>query len=186
MIDEQNEILDETAEDAAVKEAETKKKQMKKKDETKKRSDELAEKVAALEKELAEKDDRYLRLAAEYDNYRRRSTQERAGVYTEALADTVKSILPILDDLERAGGYTEADKVAEGLTIIARSAATALSKLGVEAFGEVGEAFNADFHNAVLHVDDDAFGECVVAEVLQKGYKKGDKILRYAMVKVAN
>lgn len=186
MTDEKNEVQNEAVKDEVAAESEAPKKETKKKDESKKKSDELKEKIEALEKELAEKDDRYLRLAAEYDNYRRRSTQERAGIYTEALADAVKSILPILDDLERAGGYTEADKVAEGLTIITKSAAAALSKLGVEVFGEVGEAFNADFHNAVLHVDDDAFGECVVAEVLQKGYKKGDKILRYAMVKVAN
>lgn len=142
--------------------------------------------LEALKKELAEKDDRYLRVAAEYDNYRRRSSQERLSTYTEAVADAVKSILPILDDLERAGGYTEAEKVAEGLQIIAKSAAAALAKLGVEAFGEAGEVFNADFHNAVMHIEDEAFGEGIVAEVLQKGYKKGDKILRYAMVKVAN
>lgn len=148
--------------------------------------DPVKEELAALKKELAEKDDRYLRLAAEYDNYRRRSSQERLSTYTEAVADAVKSILPVLDDLERAGGYTEAEKVAEGLQIIAKSAQAALSKLGVETFGEAGEVFNADFHNAVMHVEDDTLGESVVAEVLQKGYKKGDKILRYAMVKVAN
>ena len=148
--------------------------------------DPLKKELDALKKELAEKDDRYLRLAAEYDNYRRRSSQERLTTYTEAVADAVKSILPILDDLERAGGYTEAEKVAEGLQIIAKSAQAALSKLGVEPFGEAGEAFNADFHNAVMHIEDDTLGESVVAEVLQKGYKKGDKILRYAMVKVAN
>ena len=148
--------------------------------------DPLKKELDALKKELAEKDDRYLRLAAEYDNYRRRSSQERLTTYTEAVADAVKSILPILDDLERAGGYTEAEKVAEGLQIIAKSAQAALSKLGVEAFGEAGETFNADFHNAVMHIEDDTLGESVVAEVLQKGYKKGDKILRYAMVKVAN
>ena len=148
--------------------------------------DPLKKELDALKKELAEKDDRYLRLAAEYDNYRRRSSQERLTTYTEAVADAVKNILPILDDLERAGGYTEAEKVAEGLQIIAKSAQAALSKLGVEPFGEAGEAFNADFHNAVMHIEDDTLGESVVAEVLQKGYKKGDKILRYAMVKVAN
>ena len=148
--------------------------------------DPLKKELDALKKELAEKDDRYLRLAAEYDNYRRRSSQERLTTYTEAVADAVKSILPILDDLERAGGYTEAEKVAEGLQIIAKSAQAALSKLGVEPFGEAGEAFNADFHNAVMHIEDDTLGESVVSEVLQKGYKKGDKILRYAMVKVAN
>ena len=150
------------------------------------KEDPVATELEALKKELAEKDDRYLRLAAEYDNYRRRSSQERLSTYTEAVADAVKSILPILDDLERAGGYTEAEKVAEGLQIIAKSAQAALAKLGVEAFGEAGEAFNADFHNAVMHVEDETLGESIVAEVLQKGYKKGDKILRYAMVKVAN
>ncbi len=152
----------------------------------KKKEKELTEKIEALEKTIAEKDDKYLRLAAEYDNFRRRSSQERTAVYGEALCDAVKNLLPILDDLERAAAYSGAEEVAEGLKIVSRSAETALEKLGVTAFGESGDAFDANLHNAVMHVDDESLGEGVITDVFQKGYKKGDKIIRYAMVKVAN
>ncbi len=135
---------------------------------------------------LAEKEDKYLRLAAEYENFRRRTTQERTSIYTEAVGDAVKTLLPVLDDLERAAGYTEADKVAEGLQIIAKSAAAALSKLDVSSFGEPGDVFDPAMHNAVMHDEDPTKGESVITDVFQKGYKKGDKIIRYAMVKVVN
>ena len=95
-------------------------------------------------------------------------------------------MLPILDNLERAALYTDAAGVAEGLAITARSAAEALSSLGVEVFGKEGESFDPNLHNAVMHVEDDGRGEGEITAVHQKGYKKGDRILRYAMVTVAN
>lgn len=147
---------------------------------------ELEEKLAAAEKSLAEKDDKYLRLAAEYDNFRRRTAQERNGIYADAVSDAVKELLPVLDDLERAALYTDAEKVSEGLAIIAKSAAAAMQKLGVTAFGESGENFDPALHNAVMHAEDENLGENVITDVFQKGYKKGDKIIRHAMVKVAN
>ncbi len=171
-----------TAEETAAKAPDAEKKKPKKKDKEK----ELSERISALEKELSEKDDKYLRLAAEYDNFRRRSAQERSAVYGEALSDAVKNLLPILDDIERASAFSAAAEVAEGLQMVARTAAAALEKLGVTAFGEAGESFDAAFHNAVMHTEDESLGENVITDVFQRGYKKGDKIIRYAMVKVAN
>ena len=145
----------------------------------------LVAKVAALEAELKEKDDRYLRMAAEYDNYRRRSRDEKAATYDAAMADTVSSLLPILDNLERAAMYEDGDKVKEGLRMIEKSVADALASIGVCAYGAPGETFDPNVHNAVMHVDDETLGEGEIVEVFQKGYKKGDKIIRFAMVKSA-
>ena len=147
---------------------------------------ELLAEIEKLQAEIKEKDDKYLRMAAEYDNFRRRSREEKDGVYDNALSDTVKEILPIVDNLERAHGFEDAEKVKEGLIMIAKTASDVLTKLGVEEFGKVGETFDPNLHNAVLHVDDDSFGEGEIVEVFQKGYKKGKHIIRFAMVKTAN
>ena len=146
----------------------------------------LRAKVEALEAEIKEKDDRYLRMAAEYDNYRRRSRDEKAATYDAALADTVSSLLPILDNLERAAMYEDGDKIKEGLRMIEKSVADALASIGVSAYGAPGETFDPNVHNAVMHIEDETLGEGEIVEVFQKGYKKGDKIIRFAMVKSAN
>ena len=144
------------------------------------------ERIAALEAELKQKDDKYLRMAAEYDNFRRRSREEKAAVYADALADTVNELLPIIDNLERAALYDDGEKVKEGLMITAKSVTAALENLGVETVGAVGETFDPNLHNAVFHVEDESLGEGEIVEVFQKGYKKGNKIIRFAMVKTAN
>ena len=158
-----------------------------------KKSCELNERITALEGEIErlgceakEKDDKYLRLAAEYDNFRRRSREEREGVYENALADTVGALLPIIDNLDRATKAMGEDKVNDGLVMINKSVGEVLNSLGVEAFGEVGESFDPNLHNAVMHEDNDELGEGVITDVFQKGYKKGKKIIRFAMVKTAN
>lgn len=135
---------------------------------------------------LAEEKDKYLRLAAEYDNFRRRSQKEKEGIYTDAIVDAVKEILPFFDNLERAGQFKEAEKVAEGLAMMAKMSDGMLEKLGVVRFGTVGEKFDAAWHNAVMHVDDDTYGENEITDVFQVGYRRGDKVIRFAMVKVAN
>ena len=142
--------------------------------------------LAAAEAASAEAADKHLRLAAEYDNFRRRAAAERTAAYTDGLEGALEKLLPILDNLERAAMYHEADKVAEGLSLIAKAASEALAALSVETFGEVGEAFDPNLHNAVMHIEDESLGEGVIGAVHQKGYKKGDRILRYAMVTVAN
>ena len=146
----------------------------------------LTEQIAALEAALAEANDKHLRMAAEYDNFRRRSREEKDGIYDTALADTVGELLPIIDNLERAEGFDDAEKVKEGLVMIAKTTSSVFEKLGVEVFGAPGDTFDPNIHNAVLHVEDENAGEGEIIEVFQKGYKKGKHIIRFAMVKVAN
>ena len=102
------------------------------------------------------------------------------------MADAVKELLPIIDNLERAASFTEGEKVLEGLIMTAKATISVFEKLGVEEFGKVGETFDPNIHNAILHVDDDSFGEGEIVEVFQKGYRKGKHIIRFAMVKTAN
>lgn len=149
--------------------------------------------VEKLEKELQEaKDavsaaqDKYLRLAAEYDNFRKRSVKEREGIYNDAAADCIKELLPVIDNLQRATEYTAPDKVAEGLAMILGSLPAVFEKMQITPFGAPGETFDPNIHNAVMHVEDEEHGESEIVEVFQQGYSIGDRIIRYAMVKVAN
>ncbi len=136
--------------------------------------------------EAKEKDDKYLRLAAEYDNFRRRSREEKDATYGMALSDTVAELLPIIDNLERAAGFDDGEKVKEGLAMINSTVGAALAKLGVEAYGTPGDSFDPNLHNAVMHEDDDTGRVSEITDVFQKGYKKGNKIIRFAMVKTVN
>lgn len=140
----------------------------------------LEEKEAA----LAEQKDQHLRLAAEYDNFRRRSKAEREGVYSDACSDVVNEFLPVFDNIERAAAFAGDEKVAEGINMMAKAFTETLTKLGVE---EIEcKTFDPNFHNAVMHIEDEQYGEGEIVEVFQKGFKRGDKVLRYAMVKTAN
>lgn len=144
------------------------------------------EALKALQAEQEELEDKYLRTAAEYENFRRRAAAEKAAAYVDGLAGALEKLLPILDNLERATLYQDGERVSEGLALIAKAAEGALAALGVETFGMPGETFDPELHNAVMHIEDEARGESEITEVHQKGYKKGDRILRYAMVTVAN
>ena len=148
--------------------------------------DELTEEIEALKAEIAEKDDKYLRMAAEYDNFRRRSREEKEGIWEAAMAETVAELLPIIDNIERAASFEGGDKVREGLEMIAKATGGVFEKLGVEVVGAPGDTFDPNLHNAVLHIDDESYGEGEIVEVFQKGYKKGKRIIRFAMVKSAN
>ena len=148
--------------------------------------EELSAEIAALKEALKEKDDKYLRMAAEYDNFRRRSREEKDSIYENALADTVSQLLPMIDNLERASAFDDGEKVKEGLVMIMKSAEAVFTKLGVSTVGEVGESFDPNLHNAVLHDEDETKGEGEIVDVFQKGYKKGNKIIRFAMVKTVN
>jgi molecular chaperone GrpE len=149
---------------------------------------ELESVQSALEKEKEEngaQNDRYLRMMAEYDNFRKRATAEKDAAYTAALADVIAEILPVIDTLELALRYgTEGEQMTKGVQMTLAKFTETLEKLGVCEIET--ETFDPNFHNAVMHVEDDAFGEGQIVEVFQKGYKKGEKIIRYAMVKVAN
>lgn len=158
----------------------------KKHKETKRELAALREKVSEIEKTLSEEKEKYLRMLAEYDNFRKRSQKEREGIYTDAVSDVVGQILPIADNLERAGMYSEGEKVAEGLRLTMNALNECLSKLGVTAFGVPGDKFDPNLHNAIMHEEDESKGDGEIVEVFQPGYKRGDKIIRYAMVKVAN
>ena len=147
---------------------------------------ELKENVLAKEKEIAELNDKYLRLYAEYDNFRRRSAKEREAIYSDAKSDTLKSVLPILDNMERATAFSEADKILEGMNLILKSFNEIFAKMDVKEIEALGKPFDPNLHYAVMHIEDEAYGENEVVEVLQKGYICGDKVIRYAMVKVAN
>lgn len=151
--------------------------------------DELAmmkEKSEKLQEELDATKDRLLRLTAEYDNYRKRTAKEKEGIYSDAYVDVVKEILPIIDNLERAiAADGSIEDLKKGVEMTMKGCKDAFAKLGIEEIDANGE-FDPNFHNAVMHVEDENLGTNVVAEVFQKGYKKDNKIIRHTMVKVAN
>ena len=139
-----------------------------------------------LQEELDLTKDTLLRLRAEYDNYRKRTTKEKEGIYSDAYVDVIKEILPIIDNLERAiAADGTLEDLKKGVEMTMKGCQDAFSKLGVEEIDATGE-FDPNFHNAVMHIEDENFDKNVVAEVFQKGYKKDDKIIRHTMVKVAN
>ena len=146
-----------------------------------------AEKEPDLKSQLAAEKDKYLRLLAEYDNFRRRSQKEKENIYTDVRGETLKKFLPVYDSLWRALTQTpEDDPSRKGLEMIMTQYENALSQLGVSLIEAVGQPFDANFHNAVMHVEDEAYGENTVVEEFEKGFKIGDKVLRYSVVKVAN
>ena len=150
-------------------------------------TDERDEKIAALEAELKSEKDKYLRLAAEYDNFRKRSQKEREGLYSDVRSDTILKILPVYDNLARAlNQETEDEAYKKGVEMTMTQLTGIFEKLGVTAFGEAGEAFDPTLHNAVMHAEDESAGENVILEVFQKGFRIGEKVVRFAMVKVAN
>lgn len=186
--------VEDTAEDAASAATEAPREEKGKKDkksDVKKLKAEIEELTKALEAEKKRADeatDKYMRVAAEYDNFRKRSQKEKEAVYGDAVSDTVQGIIPIIDNLQYAQKYQNGDreKFAEGVELILSKVPETLEKLNIRQFGAAGEQFNPEIHNAVLHVEDESCGENEIAEVLQCGYMHGDKVIRYAMVKVAN
>ncbi len=145
------------------------------------------EKIAALEKEKAGLNDKFLRICAEYDNFRKRSQKEKDALYGDIKANTVTQFLPVYDNLERAlKQNTEDEAYKKGVEMIMTQFCSTLEKLGVTEIECLGEKFDPTMHNAVMHVDDEEKGENEIVEVFQKGFRLGDKVIRFAMVKVAN
>ena len=156
------------------------------KKEKKKRKTEREE-LETLRQQLGEEKDKYLRLAAEYDNYRKRSQKEKDHIYSDGVADTLTKFLPVYDNLERAMQQATADEAyKKGVEMIMNAMTETLNKCGVEPFGAAGEPFDPSMHNAVMHVEDESLGENVIESVFQKGFRIGDKVVRFAMVRVAN
>ena len=149
---------------------------------------EQMEKMEGLAKALAAEQDKYLRLAAEYDNYRKRTAKEKESLYTDAKIDTVNALLGVYDNLERgiAQYGDEESPHRKGLEMVFNQFKESLKKLGVETMDAVGQPFDPERHNAVMHIEDESYGENTVVEVLQQGFTLGDKVLRFAIVKVAN
>ena len=146
----------------------------------------LKEENKKLSNELAGEKDKYLRMLAEYDNFRRRSKADRENVYADAYGEALGELLPVIDNIERALNFADSANFADGMKAIIGQVEAAMEKLGIESFGKAGDNFDPMLHNAVMHVDDENLGENVIADVFQKGYKKGDRIIRHSMVKVAN
>ncbi len=140
-----------------------------------------------LQKKLEAEHDQYLRLAAEFDNFRKRSRKEKEELYTDIKAQTVEKFLPVYDNLERALANETADEAyKKGVELTMNELRKIMKGLGVEEFGEAGETFDPTAHNAVMHIEDDTLDENTVAQVFQRGFRIGEKVVRFAVVKVAN
>ena len=157
-------------------------------EELKKQQQELDKQIADADKKLADEQDKYLRLASEYDNYRKRTAKEKESLYADAKIDTIKALLGVYDNLERglAQYGDEESPHRKGLEMVFNQFKESLKKLGVETMDAAGKPFDPEKHNAVMHVEDENYGENTVVEVLQQGFTLGDKVLRFAIVKVAN
>ena len=131
--------------------------------------------------------DAHLRLAAEYDNFRKRSQKEKDSAYTNGKADTIAKLLPVYDNLERAMNQETSDAAyKKGVEMTMQGLLKIFGDLGVEVYGEVGDEFDPNLHNAVMHIESEELGENTLAQVFQKGFKTGEKVIRFAMVQVAN
>ena len=143
--------------------------------------------LESLKDQVAGQEDKYLRLAAEYDNYRKRTAKEKESLWTDVKADTAGAFLPVYDNLERALKQDTADEAfKKGVEMTMNQLKEVLTKLGITEIPAQGQPFDPKYHNAVMHVEDESLGQNVVAEVFQTGFQCGEKVIRFAMVKVAN
>lgn len=191
----ENEEIETAADTASAQETEKPEKATKKK---KEKNDDAAKKLIAdllsenekQKAELAEQKDMYLRVLAEYENFRRRTADEKSKIYSDTTAEVVEKFLPVLDNLEHAAACsadTDADSaIRQGVELVLRSFREILEKLGVSEIPALGETFDPNIHNAVMREDDPEKGESEITAVFQKGYKLSNKVIRYSMVKVAN
>ena len=149
--------------------------------------DPLLAELESLKTQAAQQEDKYLRLAAEYDNYRRRTAKEKESIWNDAKADAAVAFLPVYDNLERALKQDTADEAyKKGVEMTMNQLKEIFSKLGITEIDALGQPFDPALHNAVMHVEDESLGENTVAEVFQAGFMLGEKVIRFAMVKVAN
>ena len=147
----------------------------------------LQAEVETLKTQLAQQEDKYLRLAAEYENYRRRTTKEKEAIWSDAKGDAAASFLPVYDNLERALKQETADEAyKKGVEMTMNQLKTVLEKLGITEISAMGQTFDPNLHNAVMHIENEELGENVVSEVFQAGFQLGEKVIRFAMVQVAN
>ena len=139
--------------------------------------------IESLKAQLAESNDKYLRLAAEYDNFRKRSAKEKSDAYNDAYSDAIKTLLPLADALDKALEFNPDD---DGIKALSKLLTDTFSKIGVTAIESDGKEFDPNLHNAIMHEEDESLGENLVVQTFQKGYTLGEKVIRHAMVKVVN
>ena len=151
-------------------------------------ADSLDSELESIRTQLSQVNDKLLRTLAEYDNYRKRTQKEKEAIYSDSKSEIVMKLLPIIDNFERAAAAQQPDieTYKKGMDMIFTQLVDSMKSLGVESFGEVGEEFDPNMHNGVMHVEDEELGENQIADVFMKGYKMGDRVLRPATVKVAN
>ena len=150
-------------------------------------AEETVEQVNPFEEKYNAEHDAYLRLAADYDNFRKRTLKEKDAAYAHGKADAVEKLLPVYDNLERALNQETADAAyKKGVELTMTQLVSIFTALGVEIYGQPGDSFDPNIHNAVMHTDDDSVAENTITQVFQKGFKLGEKIVRFAMVQVAN
>ncbi|WOC32173.1 MULTISPECIES: nucleotide exchange factor GrpE [Caproicibacterium] len=180
----QEQAVPETKEPQNPSKADKKEKKAKKKTQ----EDALKADLETAKAEAAKQKDLLLRTAAEYDNFRKRTEREKSALYAGATADAVQEFLPVADNLERALSQPDCsvEDLRKGIEMVQKQMDDALEKLGVEPMGKEGEPFDAQLHNAVSHIESEELGENVIAQVYQKGYRMGSKVVRHAMVQVAN
>ena len=179
-IPETEEVLEETAAEETAEEA-------KEAEEAEEAEETEVDPIEELNAQLAAEHDSFLRLAAEYDNFRKRTQKERESLYADAKADTIGKFLPVFDNLQRAMAQeTQDEAYKKGVELTVSGLESILESMNVSTFGAVGETFDPNLHNAVMHKEDEAFGESTICEVFQTGFKVGDRVIRHAMVVVAN
>ena len=160
----------------------------KEKKKKKEKASEEKEALSRLQLEFEEHKQQHLRVLAEYDNFRKRTQNEKSAIYHNAVSDTVQALLPIADNIERAleQENASAEAMRKGVEMIENQIQAAFEKLGIRSIGAIGDPFDPEVHNAVAHVEDESLGENVISAVYQKGYLLGDRVVRHAMVQVAN
>lgn len=187
--EEQNAVQEPAAEAVQEQEpAEDRKDKKKRKNAAEKEADAAKEALEKLRAEFEEHKQQHLRVLAEYDNFRKRTQNEKNSIYNNAVSDTVQAVLPIADNIERALSQenASAEDMRKGVEMIENQIRATFEKLGIQEIGKAGDAFDPAVHNAVAHIDDESLGENVIAAVYQKGYMLGDRVVRHAMVQVVN
>lgn len=183
-------IKEPTSTNEEIKEETPKKQTKKKESKPSKEISELKELLASKTDELAQCNDKYLRLLAEYDNFKKRTAKEKEAIYIDSVGETVTSLLPVIDNFERAvNSFSEEDKQTDfykGIEMIFNQTRECFANLGVTEIKALGEEFNPELHNAVMHIEDETIADNTIVEEFQKGYTYRDKVIRYSMVKVAN
>lgn len=181
---------EQTDAEEAVADEESEPERGRKQDKSQKLKDKYQKQIDELQKSLNEANDKFKRLAAEYDNYRKRTQREKESIYSDAICDFAGEILPVIDNMDRAATVnpeeSDSASIQSGIVLICKQMKDVLHKAGMTEIEALGKDFDPTIHNAIMHVDDESVGDNKIVEEFQKGYKINDKVIRHSMVKVAN